>query len=369
MKIKRYIASDSQEAMIKIKAELGLDAVILHSRKIKKPGIMGIFQKPLVEVVAAIEEKEDNRSSKIIHNNLKVNTRAENDRLEEIQNQIDTMQDLLLNFMNKNEKLEEGKNSSIYDKYYNLLIDNDIDQQIASKILNIAKKQIAFTYDNEDAVKKTIKIIMKEYLGPPNPINQDNKQQKSIVFVGPTGVGKTTTLAKLAAMLSIGSSKSVGLITADTYRIAAVEQLRTYSEILGVPLKVIYEPSEIKDAIHNYKDKDILLIDTAGRNHRLDEQLEEIKSLINHIPSSVIYLLISATTSNNDIKSIIKSYGFLQDYNLIFTKVDESTSVGNILNTKVFTGKDIAYITTGQIVPDDIEVANPEKIASLIVGE
>ena len=369
MKIKRYIANDSQEAMMKVKSELGIDAVILHSRKIKKPGVLGVFQKPLVEVVAAIEEKEERQNNKAVSKNKKAAPSMEDDRIDGLQNQLETMQGLLLNFMNKNEKSEENKDSNAYDKYFKILVESDIDQQIASKILNIAKKQINFTFENEDAIKKTIKIIMKEYIGPPNPIFQNENHQKAIIFVGPTGVGKTTTLAKLAAKLSIGSTKSVGLITSDTYRIAAVEQLRTYSEILGLPLKVIYEPGEINDALQSLKDKDVILIDTAGRNHKLEEQLEETKILISNVPNPEILIVISATTSYKDIRSIIQSYGFIKDFKLIFTKLDESTTVGNILNTKVFTGKDLAYFTTGQIVPDDIEIASPEKIVNIIVGE
>ncbi len=229
--------------------------------------------------------------------------------------------------------------------------------------------QIKFTPENEEAIKKAIRVIIKEYLGPPSPVRDSENLAKIILFIGPTGVGKTTTLAKLAAQFSIKDNKSVGLITSDTYRIAAVEQLRTYSEILDIPLKVIYDPEEIKEAIDELRDKEVILIDTAGRNHKIEEQLLETKSIINNVPNPEIFLVISATTTYKDIKSIIQSYSFIEDFKLIFTKLDESTTAGNILNTKVMTGKDLSYFTTGQIVPDDIEIASPEKIVDLIVGE
>ncbi|MBS3994717.1 MAG: flagellar biosynthesis protein FlhF [Alkaliphilus sp.] len=370
MKIKRYIANDAQEAMVKVKAELGTDAVILHSRKIKRPGFFGFFKRPLFEIVAAIEEDEGNNKRKIAYNNEpKPKTDNEHDKFKALQNQLDNMQGLIINFMKKDEKLKENKEDSIYNKYFNIFIENDVDDHIAYKILNIAKKQINFTHENEDAIRKTLKLIMKEYFGNPNPILQREGERKTFIFVGPTGVGKTTTLAKLAAKMSIVDTKKIGLITSDTYRIAAIEQLRTYSEILGVELKVIYEPNELNEALRLFKNKDVILIDTAGRNHKIEDQLKEAKEIISLIENPEIFLVMSATTTYKDVKSIINSYGFLDQFKLIFTKLDESTTLGNILNTKIITGKEIAYFTTGQIVPDDIEIASPDRIVNSIVGE
>ena len=370
MKIKRYIANDAQEAMVKVKAELGTEAVILHSRKIKRPGFFGFLKRPLVEVVAAIEEDEvKDRRKNASHNESKSKMVVEQDKFKELQNQLDNMQGLILSFMNKDEKIKENKEDGIYNKYFNILTENDVDDHIAYKILNIAKKQINFTHEKEDVIRKTLKVILKEYLGLPNPIQQREGERKTFIFVGPTGVGKTTTLAKLAAKMSIVDTKKIGLITSDTYRIAAVEQLRTYSEILGVELKVIYEPNELNEALQLFRNKDVILIDTAGRNHKIEDQLEETKAIIKLIDNPEVFLVISATTTYKDVKSIINSYGFLDQFKLIFTKLDESTTLGNILNTKIITGKEIAYFTTGQIVPDDIEVASPDRIVNSIVGE
>ncbi|QEK12257.1 flagellar biosynthesis protein FlhF [Crassaminicella thermophila] len=371
MKVKRYIANNTQEAMLKVKMELGANAVILHSRKIKRPGITGFFKRPLIEMVAAIEENTEKKTNmqnekRIIENHSEAN------KIEELQYQVGNIQNMLNNFINKMEstdKKNEFRRSELFEKYYNHLLDNNVEKSVVDKIMNIAKKQMSFSSENEEAINKAIKIIIREYLGDISPINENIVEQKRIVFVGPTGVGKTTTLAKLAAKLSIANNKSVGFITADTYRIAAVEQLRTYSEILGIPIKVIYEPEEIGAAIESYKDKDIILIDTAGRNHRALDQLEEIKKLISYIQNPDVFLVISAATGYKDTKSIIEAYKFMKDYHLLFTKLDETSAIGNILNTKILTGKNLSYVTTGQSVPDDIEVANPEKIADIIVGE
>ncbi|WP_053957420.1 flagellar biosynthesis protein FlhF [Inediibacterium massiliense] len=373
MKVKRYIASNAQEAMLKVKTELGVNAVILHSRKIKRPGISGFFKKPLIEMVAAIEDNDKKPIEYKTRLNEKKNIqpKEESNKMEQLQQQVGNIQDLLNNFIEKvelNPQRDTAKNPTMFEKYYDLLSQKNIEKSIIEKILNIAKKRISFSEDNEEAICKTIKMVIKEYLGVAEPMKEE-MGQKIILFVGPTGVGKTTTLAKLAAKLSIGQNKSIGFITSDTYRIAAVEQLRTYGEILGIPVKVIYESQEIEEAIKGYSDKDIILIDTAGRNHKSSIQLEEIKEMIQYIKDPEIFLVMSATTGYKDIMNIVNAYEFLDDYRLLFTKLDESDGFGNILNTKIFTGKNLSYVTIGQSVPDDIEIADPEKIANAIVGE
>lgn len=372
MKVKRYIAKDIQEAMIKVKNELGRDAVILHTRKIKKPGIKGFLQKPLIEVVAATDSNQNPKNDKFINNRLlNINSNQNNNykQFENLHSQINTLKDMLNividNFNNK----QNSNSSGILEKYENILIESSVAKPVIEKILSIVSRQISISDKNEQSIKNAIKLIIKDYLGTPYEINSQDHNQKIIFFVGPTGVGKTTTLAKLAAKLSLINNKSVALITADTYRIAAIEQIKTYSEILSVPLQVIYEPNELQQAIKNFQDKDFILVDTAGRNHKNKELLNELKNLISFVDSPEIFLLISLTTGYKDVISIIDSYKFLEDYKLIFTKLDEASLLGNILNAKFLTSKPLSYITTGQGVPDDIEVASVEKIANYIVGE
>ena len=188
------------------------------------------------------------------------------------------------------------------------------------------------------------------------------------MFIGPTGVGKTTTLAKIAANYLLNSKKKVGLITTDTYRIAAVEQLKTYAEILGLPLSIVYSPNEIVDAIAQYSDKDIVLIDTAGRSHNNKAQMEEISAWIEASRADEVYLLVSMTTSNRNLRELVKNYSFLKNYKILLTKFDESPVVGMIINIRLLTGMKLSYITTGQNVPDDIEVADIDKILRTLLG-
>lgn len=393
MNVKRYIVKDVNEAMIKIKNELGRDAVILNTRKIKSPGMFGFLKKPLVEVVAAIDEgkavtpKKDLSESEIqqLRDELKKvveDRQAQKQAVKEEavvveKNEIEALKEMVMDLSHKVNHQEtvttsaRSKPTSVMtdDRLEMLLKDKDLNKESMKRIRNILKGRLNIDESSDQSILNTVRLIVKEILDEPYTIDDSVSDKKVILFVGPTGVGKTTTLAKLAARLSLINNKTVGLVTADTYRIAAVDQLKTYSEILGLPLKVIYEPEEIKDALTNYSDKDCILIDTAGRSHKSDELLQDLRGILTYVEKPEIFLVISMTTGYKDIKSIIDSYQFLEDYKLLLTKLDETSSLGNVLNIKLETGKPLSYFTIGQSVPDDIEVANTDKIANYIVGE
>jgi len=397
MNVKRYIAANVQEAMEKVKLELGRDAIILHTRKIKHKGLKGIFKKPLVEVVAAIEEKEvapirpvrpayqppvreaypqevaQEVLKPIVNQNVVPDEKpAENQtEITRLKEEMDEIKDLIKSYMKpKSENLElKEETAGTEDHLEEYLLSLDIDESIIGKIVNIVKRQINVADGNEDMLKSASKQAIKDFLGSPYTIDHVAGNQKVYVFVGPTGVGKTTTLAKIAAKLSLLDNKKVGLITADTYRIAAVDQLKTYSEILGIPLNVVYEASELQDVLFKYKDKDVILLDTAGRSHKSDELSRDLQDLINNLENPDIFLVLSLTTGYKDIKSILSSYDFIDDHKIIFTKLDEASSYSNMLNVRVDSGRPLSYITTGQSVPDDIEIAYPEKILDYIVGD
>ncbi len=264
---------------------------------------------------------------------------------------------------------ESSKLSEVSKAFLEKLERNEVDKVILNDLKEDLIERLSIEEQQEpDTVRKVIYDILNSYIKDPEPFS-DSNGRRVIVFIGPTGVGKTTTLAKLAANLVLNEKKKVGLITSDTYRIAAVEQLKTYSEIIGIPLTAIYSPSEIGGAINSYKDKDIILLDTAGRSHKDQYQLMELKSLLKSNIDFEIYLVISATTKFSDCIEIIKSYSFLDDYKLLFTKLDETSTIGVLLNVAYITKKPISYITTGQSVPDDIEIADKDKIINSLIGD
>lgn len=425
MKVKRYVGETAQEAMHKVKLDLGRDAIILNTRKIRKRGLAGFFSKPLIEVVATIDsditskpirtsqdkaavydykrntEQEYAASNFISELNATLNQNKQptqpinssfnaevNEEIpftakqptEDIKNselienynpaQIDELKDMISKVYDAVKlDYESSKLSEPAKEFLEKLERNEVDKVILNDLKEdlIERLSIEEQQDSE-VVRKVIYNILNGYIKDPEPYS-DSSGKRVIVFIGPTGVGKTTTLAKLAANLVLNEKKKVGLITSDTYRIAAVEQLKTYSEIIGIPLTAIYSSSEIAGAINNYIDKDIILLDTAGRSHKDQYQLMELKSLLKSNMNFEIYLVISATTKFSDCIEIIKSYSFLDDYKLLFTKLDETSTIGVLLNVAYITKKAISYITTGQSVPDDIEIADKEKIINSLIGD
>jgi flagellar biosynthesis protein FlhF len=386
--------------------DLGSEAVILNTRKVRKKGLLSMFAKPMFEVLAAIDNDFDSKKGReqpgqeerhqqklqkqhcTVFGNypneqdkeININSHKKEEKINELENKISNMESTLNKIYqqmhNASPKIitatQEEKQQKLYSKvlqqFYDNLIKNEVDVDIAKKIADTVNEKIG----DSSGINETASLmynIISGILGKPETITlRDDKKPNRIIFVGPTGVGKTTTLAKIAAYYSLNMKKSVGLITADTYRIAAVEQLRTYADILGMPVNVIYSPGEIKEAIELYSDKDVVLIDTAGRSHRNQFQFEELKSLIVASEADEIYLVLSTTTSVRNCKEILASYSFLKDYKLIFTKVDETPINGIILNAKYQTNKKLSYFTTGQCVPDDIEVVDTDRITKNLLG-
>ncbi|KNF08833.1 flagellar biosynthesis protein FlhF [Gottschalkia purinilytica] len=369
MKVKKYVGNTTQEVMNKIKTELGSNAVILHTKKIRKPSFFGLFHKDLIEIVAAVDEKNKIKS-KVKQNNInnKLNNGIKNNTEQSISEEMKELKSSINYIVEKLKNKDSNNNLEELEEFLKILKDNGVREEIAVEILGEINSRLNLQDKDHKTISEIIKHNIKSYLGEPSPIKFDG-EKKVIFFIGPTGVGKTTTLAKIAANFTLNEGCEVGFITADTYRIGAVDQLKIYAEILEIPVNTIYEIKGIYEALSNLRDKDIILIDTAGRSHKNKEQMAELKDLINTVKNKEVYLILNLGTDISTITSILKQYEFIQDYKIIFTKVDECENVGNILNTKYYSNKQLSYITTGQNVPDDIEVVDIEKITKLLVGE
>lgn len=213
------------------------------------------------------------------------------------------------------------------------------------------------------------KMILK--FGQAKLIEPSENKPKLIYFVGPTGVGKTTTIAKLSSKFAIEEKKKIALLTADTYRIAAAEQLRTYANILEVPFRVVYTPEEILQAVEEFKEMDYILIDTAGHSHHNEDLRNGIRDFITATDDSIekeVYLVVSATTKYSDLVQIADSYKDVHQFQLIFTKLDETTALGNLYNLHLHTNAPLSYVTCGQNVPNDISSFNPQTTVKQILS-
>ena len=357
MKIKKYIGLTAYEATTKMKKELGSEAIILNTRSIRQKGIFGIFKKPMVEITAAYEEKD-----KLLNKAL------ENDRFRDINNELIMLRNMMQTISSKVIE-EDFKIPKVLDSYKKRLIKNGVECSIASSILEKLGQQINFENKDEKSIEEIVKYTLLEYLGDIQPLNSNTYHLKIIFFLGPTGVGKTTTLAKIAAQLVMKKKYEIGLITSDTYRIAAIDQLKAYSDILDIPLEVVYNQEDMYKTLAKFKGKDFIFVDTAGINYREIDQDDFIYNTIDTINNKEVYLVLSNTTDFNILKSIIDHYKFIGNYKIIFTKLDESQGFGNILNIKYLTKNPLSYITTGQDVPDDIEVLDSNKIVDGLIGE
>ncbi|MGF7185989.1 flagellar biosynthesis protein FlhF [Desulfitispora alkaliphila] len=376
MLVKKYIADTVNEAMKKVKYEMGDSAVILHTRKVKPSGLFAFFKKEQVEVTAAMDNRENVEESVQKKQFSEINKEKLNIKPKVIERATGTDSEVLKMMQKMMDEIETIKSPNSYpksiQKIYTDLINNDVEPKIASRITSSILENTSFSgiKDQELLERETISLV-QEYFHKVEPL-QIEAQSKIAAFIGPTGVGKTTTIAKLAAHFAFVEKKSVGLVTADTYRIAAVEQLKTYGEIIGIPVDVVFTPKEMKSAIENNLNKDIILIDTAGRSHNNQLHMTELKIFLPEGKDIEIenILVLAATARTKDIRNILSTYcAEVKIDKLIFTKLDETNTYGPLLNVIADTKIPISYVTTGQNVPDDIELIVPSKLAQMVLKE
>jgi flagellar biosynthesis protein FlhF len=355
MKIKKYCVENVQEGMQQIKKDLGPDAVIIQSRKIREKGLRGLFSPVKVEITAAVDTSRAT---------LTVPREPERPPEQKLEREVGELKQLLFQLISGQQKrnIEE---KGPFHRALQRLIDHDVEPALAQGVLAEIHQDFAVENALSDEVVQLIlmKKIWERLRCAPLP-----ESARILSFVGPTGVGKTTTLAKLAARFALYHHKQVGLITIDTYRIGAVEQLRTYADITGMPIEVVMTPKDMPRTLERLADRELILVDTAGRNSKNSLHISELASFLALLPSAETFLVLSATTKMKDLKVIIENFRKTNFNRLIFTKLDETENFGALLNVACQTGLPLTYVTTGQNVPDDLEVANPEKLAKLILG-
>ncbi len=406
MIIKKYQAKTEAEAVEQAKKEMGNGVVIMNVRNLKKKGFFSMLRPQMVEITVALEEDEERsigrrdvqqaaseaaempvKKNPILPRELVQSTmrntveRTEDAKEKAIEERLDSLQNLLEKQLKPTEEEREEKkdaeepeekseSEAFMQLLYNTMIENEVNEKYANQIMDEFEKNNKANVPMDYALANVYqKLILK--FGKPVEIEPSQNGPKVIFFIGPTGVGKTTTIAKLASKFKLDEKRKIALLTADTYRIAAVEQLRVYANILEVPFRVIYSEDEIQEALQHFAEYDYILVDTAGHSHHNDSQKDAMNEFIHSVDGKAekeIYLVVSATTKYKDLISIADAYKGMVEYKLIFTKLDETTSFGNLLNLKLYTGASLSYVTCGQNVPDDIDKFNPQKTVKQLLG-
>lgn len=387
MFVKRFVAKDMHEALKKISAEFGPDAVILQNKSIRKKGVAGLVSKKMVEVVAAYEPARNRKKSvrqeadKPEQNKVReaepqqrvapvaAAKEAGDEKASILSKQMDELKEAVADFSNKIRIVNRETTLSFSPdilSLYNSLVERDVQEDI-SKEIAARTQDVKSRRDVETNI--VAQQLILDRLGEPIPLKLKKFTQNVLLFVGPTGAGKTTTLAKLAGMLKFKENLDVAVINTDTYRIGAMEQIKIYSEIMDIPLVTAYNPEELKDALAALADKDVVLIDTAGKSVRDEDAKSDLSQIIKAAGADEVFLVLSVSTGHKACKQIVSSYSFVEDYKLIITKLDEVGSWGNVLNIADFSKKSLSYVTMGQNVPDDICKADMQTLAENIVGK
>jgi len=459
MLVKTFEAVDMSEALKMVKAELGPDAMILSSKKERRRGILGFFSKPVVQVTAALEvrqqrpaanpyreEQERHRSAKEeLENSMLAPLARElkdlRDKVEMLSRRepapesfdsrkeasapqaapevavkppqekapfnpkaipkqdLEEMKQLLFKTLAANgagtaeaattkrevaealkakvaaavsgEKPLSGRAGGLRQALRTIV--NDLHrkglERGAVRTLMEQVRPEASKGGTVDTLRESLPSAFANVIKCAGPLTLKKSAPRIIALVGPTGVGKTTTVAKLAALYALRDGHRAALITIDNFRVGAVEQLKTYARIMGLPLEVAATPAELEAAIELHGDKELILIDTAGRSPKDQEKIDELKGFLESRFAIEIHLCLAATTRDREVQDIVERFGILPVSRVIFTKLDESESFGSIVNAHLRTKFPLSYFTTGQRVPEDLEIATAGRLAGLVLGE
>jgi flagellar biosynthesis protein FlhF len=386
MHLKRYEVAEMGEAIAQIKRDLGSDAIVLSTRTIRKrSGLFRLVSKPMLEVIAAVDRPltadihtgavEARRSTGMLPRRSSALEAAGPDATMEMAALRAELRGLRQELQTLRGKGEDRPMPAPQARHlpqrlaqlHAQLVSKGIAADIAAQLLEEVRwARPAAALNDETTLEALVKRAMLDKIKAAVPCPASSAAPRLVALVGPTGVGKTTTIAKLAAIASLTERQRVALITLDTYRIAAAEQLKVYGNIIGVPVLVATTSQEFRSALAQTRNCDAVFVDTAGRCHRNREQMGELQELLTQPQPLEIHLALSATTREEDLQEMIRQFEVLPLSSLLFTKLDESASLGSLFNLAVRTTRPLSYLTTGQRVPDDVEIATPARIVDFL---
>lgn len=409
MKIKKYLVKNLDDAISRIKKDLGPNAYILSQKKVVKKGALNLANMEMVEVTAAVDDtkhKQDNISASLL--NKKYNyvnppkddtellmerarkvreaheARSSRDssagrsptaldlsgiknELQPLTREVAELKKLLRKSTAELEGFAEYKEfKGIFMELFMDLVESGVERKLAGRLINTLQYQMdTDNISDQDMIRKKLFNILTTSISVPAPLRLEAGKRKIVVMVGPTGSGKTTSIAKLSSYFKLMEAKKTALLSIDSYRIGAEAHLRTYAEILDIPFYAIYNERDLRFRIDKLKDFDLIFVDTTGRSPNDKKGLLIMEKHLSGIPPEEreVFLTISASTRSQDLFLVYEKYSIFNPDKFIFTKIDETFSLGNLFNLKMKTDIPTAYFTTGQRVPEDIEIAYPRKFA------
>jgi flagellar biosynthesis protein FlhF len=376
MRSKTYRAKTMQEALTRVRRDLGGDAVILAAREVRRRRLFGLGARALVEVTATdtmppevmVTGRPGAKSATVSRPASASTSSALQSRFGEQLSRLHAMVETLSRQGRIDHLLPDLPAPLV--PTYSQLIEADVPEVLTRRLVrHVAETLEPDQFDHPESIRDALCEAVEQCIPVAPPIQAIAGTRRVVALVGPTGVGKTTTVAKLAANFKLAHGARVGLVTVDTYRIAAVEQLKTYAEIIDLPLAVVNDPVEMPRALDEMGAVDLVFIDTAGRSPRDEVKIRELAEFLLQARPDEVHLVLSAVAGQRSLRAAVERFAMVQVDRLILTKLDEADSLGGLLAVLGLSNRPVSYLTTGQAVPDDIEPADPKRLARLILRQ
>ena len=368
------------EALALVRGDLGPEAAVLHTREVRQRRLLGLLSggrqievtaSAGVNVPSRLPQRGSGQADSLGEPPAKLDGPLRSDRATEdhFQGQLAHLQSMVQELCRRS---SSSGGQDLPEELFHLftdLIDSELSEDLARQLVERLRLE-APDADLSDPVmtKARLTRMLENEIQVVAPISLTPDRCRVVALVGPTGVGKTTTIAKLAANYRLREKRKIGLITVDTYRVAAIEQLRTYADIIGLPMQVVSSPRQMREAVRQMEDLDLILMDTAGRSPKDEVKILELKSFLSEAGADEVHLVLSSVAGANTLEQTAKRFSVVGTTALVLTKLDEATGLGTVLPVLRASKLPLSYLTNGQNVPDDIEKADPQRVANLILG-
>ncbi len=372
--IRKFVASSMKEAMRQIKKEMGEDAVILKSQVIPNSDLFSFRSKEKVEVLAALEPSDDMPTARMtssIPNVESTGTQRQSSsewEIELVRDEIKTIRATLEEISHRMKYQSIPTMPRQLNLFYQSMLGSGLDEEL---VLDLTGQALGTLSGDQLDDRKVIADFLGEKLAPMIPtqsyLHHEPAEPRIVAFVGPTGMGKTTTISKLLTHKKIFHGRRMAVITADTYRIGATDQIKRVAGIAKVPIVVAYKPSQMLKAIQRHQDKDVILIDTAGRSQHNIYHMKNLREFMGAAQPDEVHLVLAANTRLEDLKETADRFNQIQIHRYLFTKLDETSGYGNIVNLIKHREKPISFLGFGQRIPDEIRWAKSKEFARMLI--